>query len=87
MRIPHLVALLVATALASTPAAVADPSRATQTTEVSKSPPAVTDVAQYAAREAKDARVATFRGGGEVVIIGASTATLLLVILILVIVF
>ncbi|MBS1120494.1 MAG: hypothetical protein H6Q90_2722 [Deltaproteobacteria bacterium] len=90
MRIPQLSALLVAAALATTPsvAAFADPVTSAQPSSPTTATPVgapASEVEQYAAREAKDTSVTTFRGGGETIIIGASTVGILLLVLIVVI--
>lgn len=89
MRTSKLTSFLVAAALASSPIIVSGnpaPSAQTSTAVTPASAAVSPDVEQYAAREAKDTKVAKFQGGGEVVIIGASAVTILLVILIVLII-
>lgn len=97
MRIPSLSSLLLAAALTSAPsvAAWAAPPAAVavapaQPSEVPAEPAAaaapVDEAAGYAAREAKDAEAAKFRGGSTVLVIGGSTLTVVLLVVLLVVV-
>lgn len=90
MTSSKLLAACFATALVAAPTSVAfaEPAPVAQTTTVSATPtstPASADAEAYAAREAKDTPVREFRGGGEVLVVGASSLTIFVLVLALVI--
>jgi hypothetical protein len=85
MRFSTLSALLVTATLAVTPQAVAFADPPVTSSFVTTTAPAISDTDRYAAREAKDAAIATFEGGREVIVIGTTTLALVLLVVIIVI--
>lgn len=88
MTSSKLLAACFATALVAAPTSIAfaEPAPVAQTVSApSTSTPASADAEAYAAREAKDTPVREFRGGGEVLVVGASSLTIFVLVLALVI--
>jgi hypothetical protein len=89
MRISILSSLLLSTALAVTPSALAGAAPAPAAT-VAPALPTVAptqdpDAVRYAAREAQEPAPAAFHGGSDVLVIGGSSLTIALLIILVVI--